>query len=227
VEIAVPRARLNNSHGMTTEWNSRALQAFRRRTLAADALIAGCYLAGTSTRRVRGALGAVCWCSRQGHGEPGVAEGEERLGRLKCHSLAEEPIVRLILDGTLIRVRRHRKGTAISLLVVIGVRSRWPEDPACGQGHGQREHRSLARRARRSHPAWLRRPEFLIVNGASGLENAIAAIWDGVPVQRSTIHKHRNLSAHALALPPDDPPLPAPAPLPGARTGDVLARRRQ
>jgi putative transposase len=31
----------------------------------------------------------------------------------------------------------------------------------------------------------------------SGLENAIAAVWDGVPVQRCTVHKHRNLLAHA------------------------------
>jgi transposase-like protein len=34
----------------------------------------------------------------------------------------------------------------------------------------------------------LRRPEFLIVDGGSGLENAIAALWDGVPVQRCTVH---------------------------------------
>jgi transposase-like protein len=43
----------------------------------------------------------------------------------------------------------------------------------------------------------LRRPEFLIVDGAPGLEKAIAAVWDGVPVQRWTVHKHRNLLAHA------------------------------
>jgi putative transposase len=43
----------------------------------------------------------------------------------------------------------------------------------------------------------LRRPEFFIVDGAPGLENAIAAVWDGVPVQRCTVHKHRNLLAHA------------------------------
>ena len=28
----------------------------------------------------------------------------------------------------------------------------------------------------------LRRPEFLIVDGAPGLDKAIAAVWDGVPV---------------------------------------------
>jgi transposase-like protein len=43
----------------------------------------------------------------------------------------------------------------------------------------------------------LRRPEFLIVDGASGLDKAIAAVWDSVPVQRCTVHKHRNLLAHA------------------------------
>jgi len=43
----------------------------------------------------------------------------------------------------------------------------------------------------------LRRPEFLIVDGAGGLDRAIAAVWDGVPVQRCTVHKHRNLLAHA------------------------------
>src|SRR5260370_24954287 len=43
----------------------------------------------------------------------------------------------------------------------------------------------------------LRRPEFLIADGAAGLENAIAAVWDGVPMQRCTVHKHRNLLPHA------------------------------
>src|SRR5947207_12913650 len=43
----------------------------------------------------------------------------------------------------------------------------------------------------------LRRPTFLIVDGAPGLEKAIATVWDGVPVQRCTVHKHRNLLASA------------------------------
>jgi putative transposase len=40
-----------------------------------------------------------------------------------CHrSLAAEDIVRLILDGTVVRVRLDRKATSISLLVVLGIR---------------------------------------------------------------------------------------------------------
>ena len=58
-EIEVPRARLVTAEGKTTEWKSQALRAYQRRTLVADALITGAYLAGTNTRRVRRALGAL------------------------------------------------------------------------------------------------------------------------------------------------------------------------
>src|SRR6266581_3549124 len=124
VEIAVPRARLNTADGKTTEWKSKALRAYQRRTLAADALIASTYLAGTNTRRVRRALAALF----------GGAVGKDTVSRVwrkvktdwdawNARSLADEPIVRLILDGTVVRVRLDRKATTISLLVVLGVRA--------------------------------------------------------------------------------------------------------
>jgi transposase-like protein len=198
VEIEVPRARLNTPDGKTTEWKSKALRAYQRRTLVADALIAGAYLAGTNTRRVRRALASLF----------GGAVGKDTVSRVwrkvksdwdawSARSLAEEPIVRLILDGTVVRVRLDRKATSISLLVVIGVR----ED-------GQKVLLAIKSMGGESTDAWrsvlddlikrgLRRPEFLIVDGAPGLDKAIAAVWDGVPVQRCTVHKHRNLLAHA------------------------------
>jgi putative transposase len=55
----VPRTRLTRSEGGTTEWKAQALRAYQRCTLAADALIASTYLAGTNTRRVRRALAAL------------------------------------------------------------------------------------------------------------------------------------------------------------------------
>lgn len=198
IEIAVPRARLNTADGKTTEWKSKALRAYQRRTLAADALIAGSYLAGTNTRRVRRALAALF----------GGAVGKDTVSRVwrkvktdwdawNGRSLAEEPIVRLILDGTVVRVRLDRKATSISLLVVLGVRA-----------DGQKVLLEIKSMGGESTEAWravlddltrrgLRRPEFLIVDGAPGLDKAIAAVWDGVPVQRCTVHKHRNLLAHA------------------------------
>ena len=41
-----------------------------------------------------------------------------QLDAWNAHSLAEEPIIRLILDGTVVRVRLDRKATSIALLVV-------------------------------------------------------------------------------------------------------------
>ena len=93
-----------------------------------------------------------------------------------ARSLAEEPIVRLILDGTVVRVRLDRKATSISLLVVIGVR----ED-------GQKVVLAIKSMGGESTEAWrtvlddlikrgLRRPEFLIVDGAPGLDKAIATV---------------------------------------------------
>jgi putative transposase len=197
-EIAVPRARLKAGDGKTAEWKSQALRAYQRRTLAADALIASTYLAGTNTRRVRRALAALF----------GGAVGKDTVSRVwrkvksdweawNARSLADEPIVRLILDGTVARVRLDRKATSISLLVVIGVRA-----------DGQKVLLAIKSMGGESTEAWrtvlddlikrgLRRPGFLIIDGAPGLERAIAAVWDGVPVQRCTVHKHRNLLAHA------------------------------
>jgi putative transposase len=197
-EITVPRARLQTGDGKTTEWHSQVLRTYQRRTLTADALIASAYLAGTNTRRVRRALAALF---RDAVSKDIVSRVWRKIKSdweaWNARSLAAEPIVRLILDGTVVRVRLDRKATSISLLVVIGVR-----------GDGQKVLLAVKSMGGESTEAWravlddliergLRRPSFLIVDGAPGLEKAIAAVWDGVPVQRCTVHKHRNLLAHA------------------------------
>src|SRR5580693_9178902 len=197
-KIAVPRARLNTSDGKTTEWKSQSLGNYQRRTRAADALIAGAYLSGTNTRRVRRALSAVF----------GGAVGKDTVSRVwrkvrsdwdawNTRSLADEPIVRVILDGTVVRVRLDRKATSIVLLVVLGVR----ED-------GQKVLLAVKNMGGETSEAWravlddlvrrgLHKPEFLIVDGGSGLEQALVALWGDVPTQRCTVHKRRNLLAHA------------------------------
>src|ERR1700675_1927812 len=57
--IRVPRARLTTPQGKPAEWRNAPLPAYQRRTRRADALIAGAYLSGTNTRRVRRALAAL------------------------------------------------------------------------------------------------------------------------------------------------------------------------
>src|SRR6201985_2334496 len=198
VEIAVPRARLDTTEGRTTEWKSAALRAYQRRTKQADSLIAGAYLAGTNTRRVRRALSAVF----------GGAVSKDTVSRVwrkvkadwdawNSRSLVDEPIIRLVLDGTVVRVRLDRKATSIVLLVVLGVRD-----------HGQEVLLAVKNRGGETSAAWravlddllkrgLRKPELLIVDGGTGLEQALATLWGDVPTQRCTVHKHRNLLGHA------------------------------
>ena len=107
-------------------------------------------------------------------------------------SLAGEDIVRLILDGTVIRTRLDRKATNISVLAAIGV---------CRDGQ-----KILIRHmGGESTAAWrqfldeldargLKRPDFVIVDGAPGIEAALTALWGAeLPIQRCTVHKHRNL----------------------------------
>lgn len=44
----------------------------------------------------------------------------------------------------------------------------------------------------------LKRPEFVIVDGAPGLEAALVALWgEELSIQRCTVYKHRNLLGHA------------------------------
>src|SRR5438477_6529067 len=153
VEIAVPRARLDTSEGKTTEWKSKALRAYQRRTKQADSLIAGAYFAGTNTRRVRRALAAVF----------GGAVSKDTVSRVwrkvkadwdawNARSLAAEPVVRLILDGTVVRVRLDRKATSIVLLVVLGVREDGQKVLLAVKNMGG-DQPGLARRPRRSRQA--------------------------------------------------------------------------
>jgi putative transposase len=198
VEIAVPRARLLAGDGTSREWQSGVLPRYARMTRQVEALIASAYLSGTNTRRVKRALGALF------KGAVGKDVVSRVWRKLKAdwdawmrRDLAGEDVVRLILDGTVVRARLDRKATNISLLVVLGVRR-----------DGQKVLLAARNMGGESEAAWrgvlddliargLRTPQFLIVDGAAGLDKALAGLWPAVPTQRCTVHKHRNLLAHA------------------------------
>ena len=198
VTVAVPRARLDTAEGRTTEWQNKTLPAYRRRTKEIEALIAGSYLAGCNTRRVGRALAALF---RGAVSKDTVSRVWRKIkadwDAWNKRDLAHEDIVRLILDGTVVRVRLDRKATSISLLVVLGIRR-----------DGQKVLLAVKNMGGESEAAWrtllddlvargLKRPELAIVDGAPGLEKALVALWSDLPIQRCTVHKLRNLIAHA------------------------------
>lgn len=197
--ISVPRARIADEAGKVSEWRSKALPRYQRLTKTAEALIASVYLSGTNTRRVKRALFALF----KGAVSKDVVSRAWRKVKVDwdawcARSLADEDIVRLILDGTVIKTRIDKKATNISVLAAIGVRR-----------DGQKILLSVMNMGGESTAAWrqflddldargLKRPEFVIVDGAPGLEAALTALWgDDLPIQRCTVHKHRNLLAHA------------------------------
>lgn len=198
VTVAVPRARLETADGRTREWVNKTLPAYRRRTREVDALIAGAYLAGTNTRRVGRALtaifrGAISKSTVSRVWRQIKADWESWSRR----DLGQDDIVRLILDGTVVKVRLDRKATSISLLVVLGVRR-----------DGQKVLLAVKNMGGESEAAWrgvlddltrrgLKAPELAIVDGAPGLEKALVSLWPDLPLQRCTVHKLRNLIAHA------------------------------
>ena len=197
--VSVPRARIENEEGKITEWRSKALPRYQRLTKTAEALIASVYLAGTNTRRVKRALYGLF----QGAVGKDVVSRAWRKVKVDwdawcARNLADEDIVRLILDGTVIKTRLDRKATNISVLAAIGVRR-----------DGQKVLLSIINMGGESKAAWgqfladldargLKRPEFVIIDGALGLEAALVALWgEDLAVQRCTVHKHRNLLGHA------------------------------
>ncbi len=198
MRLRVPRARLATPDGRTVEWKNATIPAYQRRTRLVEALIAGAYLSGTNTRRVRLALAALF---RGTLGKDIVSRAWRKVktdwDAWNRRDLTNEPVVRLILDGTVVRVRLDRKATSVSVLVVLGVRD-----------DGQKVLLAIRSMGGESEAAWrivlddlvgrgLRTPGLVIVDGGSGLDKALAALWNDVPVQRCTVHKHRNLLAHA------------------------------
>jgi transposase-like protein len=182
VAISGPRARLAAEDGGTQEWRSTALPRYARMTRQVEALIAGAYLAGTNTRRVKRALGALF----KGAVGKDVVSRTWRKVKGDCEAwarrdLSGEDVVRLILDGTVVRVRLDRRAASISLLVVLGVRR-----------DGQKVLLAVRNMGGESEAAWrrvlddlvgrgLQAPQFLIIDGAAGLERALAALWPELP----------------------------------------------
>jgi transposase-like protein len=225
--LAVPRARLADHDTGEREWRSKLLPAYRRLSRRAELLIAEVYLAGVNTRRVRRALQAL-FAGRIGKDAVSRAWRRTRAAweAWQQRDLADDDIVRLILDGTVVKVRLDRKATAISLLIALGVRR-----------DGQKVVLAIKNLGGETEAAWravlddllarrLAKPDLVIVDGGKGLEAALASLWDDVPVQRCSVHKERNLLAHAPQHLHDEIKADFNDLMYAPTAGEVLARRK-
>ncbi len=197
-QLTLPRGRLQ--HGQQPlEWHSQLVPRYARRAGAVDAALLGSYLSGTNGRRLKGALAPLL------RGAPLSKSAVSRVvGRVKVfyetwhrRRLEEECIVILYLDAITLRVRLAQKVVSVPVLVALGVRA-----------DGQKVVLDLEVLSSESTTAWsgllesliargLRRPQLCVIDGNPGLRAALETSWPGLPVQRCTVHKLRNLERHA------------------------------
>ena len=123
--VTVPRARLFDAAGTpTVEWQSTVLPRYQRRTRAIDQSLIGAYLAGTNTRRIKGALApllATAPLSRSAVSRV-LRTLREGFEEWRQRSLADEHVVYLLLDAIAMKVRVDRRVACVPVLVAMGVR---------------------------------------------------------------------------------------------------------
>ena len=200
VTLRVPRGRLfTTPGGGTEEWQSALLPRYARRTREVDAALAGLYLSGTNTRRVKQALkpllkGAPLSKSAVSRVVTGLKDQYETW---RTRDLSAERLKVLYLDAAYLRVRLAKKIEKVPVVAAVGVR----ED-------GTKVLLGLWTYASEGCAAWaavledlsargLTVPAVVVIDGNRGLRAALAECWPGVAVQRCTVHKLRNLEAHA------------------------------
>ena len=200
VTLTVPRGRLFTAPaGGSEEWQSQLLPRYARRTREVDAALAGLYLSGTNTRRVKLALrpllkGAPLSKSAVSRVVAGLKDQYETW---RLRSLSGDVLKVLYLDAIWLRVRLAKKIEKLPVAVAIGVR----ED-------GTKVLLGLWAYASEGRAAWgavmedltargLPVPALVVIDGGKGLRGAVTECWPKVAVQRCTVHKLRNLEAHA------------------------------
>jgi transposase-like protein len=195
----LPRARLFDETGGTTEWRSTTVARYQRRTRRVDEAILGVYLSGANSRRIRSALAPLL------QDGPLSKDAVSRLvGRLKDEfeqwrhrDLADEHVRYLFLDGWYPKVRLGKKRVIVPVLVALGVRA-----------DGRKVLLDLRLVGDESTAAWrdllsslvdrhLGTPVLALIDGSAGLRAALREAWPTLAVQRCTTHKLRNLEAKA------------------------------
>jgi putative transposase len=196
--IDLPRARLKAGEA-EREWQSVLIERYQRRAQSVSAGLLGCYLSGANGRRIRGALS--CLLRGVPLSKSSISRLVRRLEALflqwRERSLKVERIGCLYLDAICLRVRVANKVSSLPVLVALGVREK----------DGKKEVLDFELLRSESSECWggfveglidrgLNRPRLVIIDGHRGLRAAVERNWQGIQVQRCTVHKLRNLQRY-------------------------------
>lgn len=195
VELTLPRARLAREGGGTEEWRSTVVPRYQRRMREVNEAVAGVYLSGGNTRRIRGALRPLL------KNAPLSKSAVSRIvttlrGEWETwckQSLADLNVVYLYLDAIALRVRSAGRVTGLPVLAAVAVLA-----------DGTKRLVSLEVCGTESGAAWdgfvegliargLKAPRLCIIDGNAGLHRAITLAWRTTKIQRCAVHKLRNI----------------------------------
>lgn len=199
--LRVPRGLIANACGNETEWRSRLLPLYKRRTKQLDAALVSLYFSGTNEGRIRQALEPLVSGAPMSKSTISrvVNKLKEYLDEWRKRDLSKGGYVYVYLDAKNLKVKVLNKVEVIPVLVALGV-----------SRDGQKEVLDLDAQMKEKEGAWAEMTERLsqrglkgiriaIIDGNKGLRNAVSQTWPGVEVQRCTVHKLRNLEQHAPA----------------------------
>jgi putative transposase len=198
VPVTVPRARITGG-ATSVEWHSTLLPRYHRRLRRLDDTILGVYLSGTNQRKIAAALRPLLTGVALSKSAISRLAGQLQLAREEWmqRRLEDERCVYLYLDGFVVPVRRDGRVTKAPLLIAVGVRE-----------SGERVLLAVRIATGESTAGWrsvladlvergLAAPQLCIIDGSGGLRAALTQQWPQTAVQRCTVHKLRNLHAHA------------------------------
>jgi len=173
----VPRATLFGGR----EWTSARLPRYQRRLPEVNEAIAGTYLAGGNTRRIRGALRPLLKAAPLSKSAVlrVVATLKDGLAAWRTRPLGDVDAIYLYLDGFALRVRSAGKVVSVPVLGVVGVVGVLPD--------GRKQLLPLDLCAGESFAAWkgclddlaargLRAPVLCIIDGNAGLRRAVSLV---------------------------------------------------
>jgi transposase-like protein len=209
VALTLPRATVFGVAG-AKEWTSGIVPRYQRRMREVNEAVIATYLAGSNTRRIRGALHPLLKAAPLSKSAVSrvVATLKDGLEAWRTRSLADLDVIYVYLDGFALRVRSAGTVVSVPVLGVVGV---------LPDGHKQLLALELC--GGESFAAWkgclddlvargLRAPVLAIIDGNAGLRRAVGVVWPRAAVQRCCVHKLRNLERkapkHALAEIRDD-----------------------
>ena len=111
----------------------------------------------------------------------------------------------LLLDGMVVKTGLDKKATARSVLVALAVR-RDGQKVLVARQHMAGESRTAWRQfLENPDGCGQRQPALVTIDGAPGLEAAGTALRvESLPMQRCTVHRHRNLLAHGSTGLPEE-----------------------